>query len=388
MVDSLKSDRLKDIGEYYFSHKLREIEGLNNSGRNILNLGIGNPDFEPPKEVMSALAEALLEPRFNGYQSYKGLPELRVAISTWYKRHFSTTLNPDSEVLPLMGSKEGVMHISMAFLNKGDGALVPNPGYPTYSSVTKLAGGRPIAYQLSEANDYLPEIAELEALDLTQVKLMWINYPHMPTGKECSRSVFNDLIAFCKKHEIILINDNPYGFTLTNEPLSLLEDRSETDLVLELNSLSKSHNMAGWRVGMLCGNADLINTVLTFKSNMDSGMFKPIMRASIEALKQPQNWYDDLNVTYKKRQAKVFEIADLLECTYDRNQVGMFVWTKIPEQEKDGKMYADKLIDLYDIFVPPGMVFGDEGNQHIRFSLCSSEEVWNEVLQRIRKNRR
>lgn len=383
MVDSLKSNRLQGIGEYYFSQKLREIEQLNKEGRDILNLGIGNPDFAPPTEVMDALKEGLSEPKFNGYQSYKGLPELRGAIANWYHKYFKTKLNSETEILPLIGSKEGIMHISMSFLNEGDKVLVPNPGYPTYGSATKLAGGTSVLYELSEEKNYLPDFKRLELLDLTKVKLMWVNYPHMPTGTEATSNLFEDLIAFCKKHEIILINDNPYGFTMTDNVVSILENRSENDLVLELNSLSKSHNMAGWRVGMLCGNADLINTVLTFKSNMDSGMFKPIMRASIAALKQPQSWYDQLNSQYKIRQKKVFEIADKLGCTYSSSQVGMFVWTKIPKEEKDGKTFADKLIEKYNFFVPPGMIFGSQGDQYIRFSLCSDEEIWNEVLRRI-----
>lgn len=387
MVNSLKSDRLNGIGEYYFSHKLREIDQLNKDGRNILNLGIGNPDFAPPKEVMEALREGLSEPKFNGYQSYKGLPELRSAMSEWYQTHFRSELNPETEILPLIGSKEGIMHISMAFLNEGDQALVPNPGYPTYSSVTKLAGGVPVTYTLSEENNYFPDLAQLESTDLTRVKLMWVNYPHMPTGTEGSSQLFQELIEFCKKHSIILVNDNPYGFTMTEKPLSILENRNSADLILELNSLSKSHNMAGWRVGMLCGNIDLINTVLTFKSNMDSGMFKPVMRASIVALKQPQNWYDELNIQYKKRQKKVFEIADLLGCTYSAKQVGMFVWTKIPEGEEDGKTFADKLIEQYNFFVPPGMIFGSQGDKHIRFSLCSDDTIWEEVLKRIKRKK-
>lgn len=386
MVDSLKSNRLTGIGEYYFSQKLREIERLKMGGRNILNLGIGNPDFAPPKEAMDALQEGLLEPKYNGYQSYKGLPELRLGIAEWYTKFFNTTLHPDTEILPLIGSKEGIMHISMALLNDGDHVLVPNPGYPTYASVTKLAGGTPVFYNLSEEKSYLPDFKALETLDLSRVKLMWVNYPHMPTGTESSSDLFEDLIAFCKRHQIILVNDNPYGFTLTDNVNSILESRSENDLVLELNSLSKSHNMAGWRMGMLCGNAELISTVLTFKSNMDSGMFKPVMRAAIAALKQPQSWYDGLNNEYKIRQRKVFEIADKLGCTYAPSQVGMFVWTKIPKGEKDGKTFADKLIEKYNFFVPPGMIFGSQGDQYIRFSLCSNEEVWNEVLRRIEKN--
>jgi LL-diaminopimelate aminotransferase len=383
MVDSIKANRLNGIGEYYFSQKLREITELNKQGRNILNLGIGNPDFAPPKEVMQALVEGFNEPHFNGYQSYKGLPEFRSAISEWYKTYFKTKLDAEREILPLIGSKEGIMHISMAFLNERDQVLVPNPGYPTYASATKLAGGIPVFYGLKEINNYLPDFKELESQDLKKVKLMWVNYPHMPTGTEGSSDLFEDLISFCKKHEIILINDNPYGFTLTDSVVSILENREADSMVLELNSLSKSHNMAGWRVGMLCGNAELINTVLTFKSNMDSGMFKPIMRASIAALKQPQSWYDGLNEQYKKRQKKVFAIAEKLACTYSASQVGMFVWTKIPESGINGKAFADQLIEKYDLFVPPGMIFGSQGNQYIRFSLCSDDTVWEEVLKRI-----
>lgn len=383
MVDLLKSNRLQGIGEYYFSQKLREIAELNKQGRNILNLGIGNPDFAPPKEVMQTLMEGLNEPHFNGYQSYKGLPEFRSAISEWYKTFFKTALDPEREILPLIGSKEGIMHISMAFLNEGDQVLVPNPGYPTYVSATKLAGGVPVYYELKEEKSYLPDFTNLETNDLSKVKLMWVNYPHMPTGTEGSSDLFEDLIAFCKKHKIILINDNPYGFTLTDDLVSILENREPDTMVLELNSLSKSHNMAGWRVGMLCGNAELIDVVLTFKSNMDSGMFKPVMRASIAALQQPQSWYDGLNEQYKKRQKKVFAIADKLDCTYSTSQVGMFVWTKIPGGVSDGKSFADQLIEKYDLFVPPGMIFGDRGDQYIRFSLCSNDEIWDEVLRRI-----
>ena len=295
MVDQLTSNRLSGIGEYYFSQKLREIDALNQEGKNVLNLGIGSPDLDPPEEVKEALVESLADPQFHRYQSYKGIPELRQAFSDWYKKFYRVNLNPDSEILPLIGSKEGIMHISMAFLNEGDEVLIPNPGYPTYSSATKLAGGVPRFYELKEEDNYVPDFAELQSQDISKVKLMWVNYPHMPTGTASTPHLFQELRKFCWENEIILINDNPYSFTMTKEPSSILEGRKEDELLLELNSLSKSHNMSGWRIGTLSGNSDLISKVLIFKSNMDSGMFKPVMKATIAALNLEQSWYDSIN---------------------------------------------------------------------------------------------
>ncbi|MEP5614042.1 MAG: aminotransferase class I/II-fold pyridoxal phosphate-dependent enzyme, partial [Cyclobacteriaceae bacterium] len=312
MVDQLTSNRLSGIGEYYFSQKLREIDGLNREGKNVLNLGIGSPDMEPPAEVKKALVQSLDDPQFHRYQSYKGIPELRTAFSDWYHKFYNVTLNPDSEILPLIGSKEGIMHICMAFLNEGDEVLIPNPGYPTYASAARLAGGTPRFYELDERNNYLPDLSTLEVSDLSRVKLMCVNYPHMPTGTSATIEVFEDLREFCSMHGIILINDNPYSFTLTEKPASILEGRKPEELLLELNSLSKSHNMSGWRIGALSGNAELISKVLIFKSNMDSGMFKPIMKATIEALKLEQSWYDSLNEKYRERKELVLQIADQL----------------------------------------------------------------------------
>lgn len=384
MVDHLTSHRLQGIGEYYFSQKLREIEKLKKNGKNIINLGIGSPDLAPPQSVKKALIDGLEDAQFHRYQSYKGIPELRTAFTNWYQNHYAVSLNPDTEVLPLIGSKEGIIHVCMAFLNDGDHALIPNPGYPTYAAAIKLAGGTPIPYSLTEQNNYLPDFGQLEQSDLSKVKMMWINYPHMPTGTEAQGKNFNEIRAFCQKNEIILINDNPYSFILTDEPKSILKDRESEELVLELNSLSKSHNMAGWRVGVLAGNQHLIEKALVFKSNMDSGMFKPIMQAAVAALNLDPSWYDSINEVYQKRKELVHEIADLLGCEYSKKQVGMFVWAKIPVGEENGETFADQLLDQYEFFVPPGKIFGDEGNQYIRFSLCSNEEILNEVIRRIK----
>lgn len=383
MVEHLTSNRLAGIGEYYFSQKLREVEKLNQMGKNILNLGIGSPDLDPPEEVKKALINGLDDPNFHRYQSYKGIPELRSAFANWYEKFYNVSLDPETEILPLMGSKEGIMHICMAFLNPGDEVLIPNPGYPTYASAVKLAGSTPRYYDLKEQNDYLPDFDALESSDVSKVKLMWVNYPHMPTGTSATPEEFQKIRSFCDKHGIILVNDNPYSFTMTNKPVSILDGKRQDELVLELNSLSKSHNMSGWRIGSLNGNAALIEKVLIFKSNMDSGMFKPVMYATIEALKLEQSWYDSVNEKYNKRRALVYQIADKLGCEYRKDQVGMFVWARIPNGETSGEQFADKLLNEYSLFVPPGMIFGNEGDQYIRFSLCSDPKVFKEVLNRI-----
>ncbi len=383
MVDHLTSNRLAGIGEYYFSQKLREVEQLNKNGADVLNLGIGSPDLDPPESVKAALVSGLADPQFHRYQSYKGLPELRLAFSAWYREFYDVSLDPDSEILPLMGSKEGIMHVSMAFLNEGDEVLIPNPGYPTYASAAKLAGSTPRFYELSEQNDYWPDFDRLESTNIEKVKLMWVNYPHMPTGTPATEELFRKLRTFCVKNEIILVNDNPYSFTMTKSPVSILADRQPHELLLELNSLSKSHNMSGWRIGSLNGNAELIEKVLIFKSNMDSGMFKPVMYATIEALKLEQSWYDSVNEKYNERRELVYQIADKLGCHYREDQVGMFVWARIPKGEENGKQFADKLLKRYSLFVPPGMVFGDAGDQYIRFSLCSDPQIFKEVLKRL-----
>ena len=385
MADQLKSNRLSGIGEYYFSQKLREIDELNAQGKNVLNLGIGSPDMKPPVSVREALVNGFDESNYHQYQSYKGIPDLRAAYAKWYQQHFNVNLNPDTEVLPLIGSKEGIVHISMSLLNRGDQVLVPNPGYPAYRAATSLAEAESIEYPLIEENDYLPDFEALEKLDLSNVKLMWVNYPHMPTGTDGSDELFKQLAAFSKKHNIVIVNDNPYGFILTEDQRSILETSKNGDLILELNSLSKSHNMSGWRVGVLAGNAELIQTVLTFKSNMDSGQFKPVMRAAIAALEEGKDWYELLNKEYRERKELVGQVIDLIGCKMRDAEVGMFAWVKIPEGFEDGIAFTDHLLDNYRIFVPPGSVFGTEGKGFIRFSLCSPKETWKEVIKRIKE---
>ncbi|MEQ8626236.1 aminotransferase class I/II-fold pyridoxal phosphate-dependent enzyme [Ekhidna sp.] len=382
MVDELKAKRLNGIGEYYFSRKLKQIADLNAEGHNVLNLGIGSPDLNPPKNVQEALINGLTEENANQYQSYRGIAELRDAFVKWYNKFFDVSIDSETEILPLIGSKEGIMHICMSLINEGDKVLVPNPGYPSYRSAAKIAGAEVIPYELTEENDYLPDFNELESHD--NIKMMWVNYPHMPTGKDGNEQLFEQLNDYSRRKGVIVINDNPYGFILTNEQNSLLKNRLKSDLVLELNSLSKSHNMAGWRLGVLAGNRDLIQTVLTFKSNMDSGQFKPLMRAAIAALEVEGDWYDGLNKIYTERKSKVLEIADLIDCEVTMEQVGMFVWAKIPSTFDHAETFADHLLNKYRIFVPPGTVFGTAGGQHIRFSLCSDLPVWNEVIDRIK----
>jgi len=384
MAKHLIASRLGEVKEYYFSRKLREIAELRASGVDVLNLGIGSPDMPPAKEVESALIQGLEETGYQQYQSYKGIPELRKAFCDWYHKYFSVELNPETELLPLIGSKEGIMHISMAFVNEGDQVLVPNPGYPSYSSAAKMAGAELVHYALLEENAYYPDFEALEQQDLSKVKIMWVNYPHMPTGADGNEALYEKLLAFSRKYEIIVVNDNPYGFILTEDRKSLLRDRRPEDLVLELSSLSKAHNMAGWRVGALAGNSELIQAVLTFKSNMDSGQFKPVMKAAIAALNLPNSWYEELNVQYRKRRELVFQIASQLGCGYDPKQVGMFVWCTIPNNWDHSESYADHLLDSHQIFIPPGTVFGSEGKKYIRFSLCSDVSVWEEVLKRIK----
>lgn len=385
MVDQLKSNRLSGIGEYYFSKKLREIDELNAQGKNVLNLGIGSPDMKPPASVKEALLESFNESNYHQYQSYKGIPDLRSAFAKWYQAHFNVELKSETEVLPLIGSKEGIIHISMSLLNKGDQVLVPNPGYPAYHAATSLAEAEAIDYALREENDYLPDFDALEKLDLSNVKLMWVNYPHMPTGTDGSKELFEKLIEFSRKHSIVIVNDNPYGFILTKDQRSILESRKNGDLMLELNSLSKSHNMSGWRVGVLAGNAELIQTVLTFKSNVDSGQFKPVMRAAIAALNEGKEWYESLNQEYRERKALVSQVIDLIGCEMQADEVGMFAWVRIPDGFEDGISFTDHLLGKYRIFVPPGSIFGSEGDAYIRFSLCSPKQIWQEVIKRIKE---
>ena len=381
------SRRLEGIGEYYFSQKLREIDELNKQGKNIINLGIGSPDLPPHPDVIKTLQEESAKPNVHAYQSYKGSPVLRKAISDWYKKWYDVELNPDTEILPLIGSKEGIMHICMTYLDKGDEVLVPNPGYPTYRSAVKLAGGKCVDYNLKEKNNYEPDFNKLSKKKLGKVKLMFVNYPQMPTGRAPSKELFEKIVAFGKENNILVIHDNPYSFILNAEPMSLLSVEGAKEVVMELNSLSKSHNMAGWRVGMLCGAKERIDEVLRFKSNMDSGMFLPVQLAAAKALTLGKEWQDEVNSIYKARREKVFEMLDLQKCKYSRQQVGLFVWAKIPSTYKDGYELSDEILYNSNVFITPGGIFGDGGEKYIRVSLCGSIERFEEAKARIQNSK-
>ena len=377
------ADRLNTVEEYYFSKKLREVNLLKSQGKPIINLGIGSPDMEPPARVIAAINESMKDAIAHKYQSYQGLPELREAMTGFYKEHFGVSLSPLTEVLPLMGSKEGIMHISMAFLNEGDEVLIPNPGYPTYESVTRLVGAIPVFYDLVAENDWCPDLVALEKSNLSKVKLMWVSYPHMPTGATASNKVFEDIIAFAKRHNILVVNDNPYSFVLNDYPRSILKYKGAKDVCLELNSLSKTFNMAGWRVGMVLGKTEYINAILKVKSNMDSGMFYGIQKGAIEALKCSKMWFTSLNSVYEERREKVWELAKALNCTYDKSATGLFVWAKLPSHLTSEK-FIDKVLKDYSIFIAPGTIFGSNGEGYIRFSLCACVEELQEAITRVK----
>lgn len=375
--------RLEGIGEYYFSQKLREIDEMNKAGKQVINLGIGSPDMPPHPDVIKALNDEAMKPNQHAYQNYKGSPVLRNAISAWYKKWYDVELDAGTQILPLIGSKEGVMHICMTYLNEGDLVLIPNPGYPTYRSAAKIAGGEVLEYTLSKAHNWFPDFKAIEKNDLQKVKLMFVNYPHMPTGQLPTKALFEQLVAFAKKHSILLVHDNPYSFILNDEPMSLLSVDGAMDVAIELNSLSKSHNMAGWRIGMLAGNAERINEVLRFKSNMDSGMFLPVQLAAAKALELGQQWHDEVNSVYKSRREKVFKLLQLLNCSFDISQAGMFVWAAIPGGYKDGYELSDKILYGANVFLTPGAIFGSAGDQYVRVSLCSTEHKIEEAIERI-----
>lgn len=378
----VKAKRLQNVKEYYFSTKLREVAGLINEGKPIINIAIGNPDLAPSQGVLDAIQNSLTHQKAHGYQSYQGLPLLRDAISSFYKNNYRVSLDATSEILPLMGSKEGIMHISMAFLNEGDAVLIPNPGYPTYTSVSNLVGAEPIFYDLTADSNWEPDFDLLEKQDLSRVKLMWINYPHMPTGAPATKALYEKFVAFAKKHQILLVNDNPYSFILNDNPLSILEIDGAKEVALELNSLSKTFNMAGWRVGMLLGNPELIKTVLQVKSNMDSGMFFGIQQGAITALKLSSEWYNKINAIYAMRREIVWKMLDKLNCTYDKNSVGMFVWAKLPDGISTDECVDDLLYNK-NIFITPGTIFGSNGEGFIRLSLCVNEDQLTEALERL-----
>ncbi|GLU42573.1 pyridoxal phosphate-dependent aminotransferase [Allomuricauda sp. NBRC 101325] len=377
------ADRLNTVQEYYFSKKLREVRGLVAQGKPIINMGIGSPDLAPSPLVLETLRDSITDAGAHQYQSYQGLPQLREAIADFYLQKFDVTVDPESEILPLMGSKEGIMHISMAFLNVGDEVLLPNPGYPTYASVTNLVGAVAVNYDLTAENGWFPDLEALTKKDLSKVKLMWISYPHMPTGATATLEQLKLLIDFAKKHEILLVNDNPYSFVLSSNPTSILSIDGAKECTLELNSLSKTFNMAGWRVGMVLGSAEHINAVLKVKSNMDSGMFYGIQKGAIAALQSGPEWFEELDNVYTKRRELMFQLADKLGCTYDKNAVGMFVWCKLPEGAEASEAFIDKVLYDKDIFIAPGTIFGSNGEGYIRFSLCVKEEKIKEAIERF-----
>lgn len=378
--------RLQRTEEYYFSKKLREIDEMNRNGAQVINLGIGSPDLPPHPEVIKTLQEQAALATTHGYQNYKGAPALRQAMADWYARYYRVTINPNTEILPLIGSKEGIVHICMTYLQEGDQALIPNPGYPAYTSAVTITGATPVTYELSPENNWMPDLEELEKTDLSAVKLMWINYPHMPTGTLASPELFQKIIEFGRKHEILICHDNPYSFILNDNPKSIMEVPNAMDIAIELNSLSKSSNMAGWRIGMLIANEKRIAQIMKFKSNMDSGMFLPMQLAAAKALSLDKEWYTQLNQEYRIRRNKVFEIMDLLNCSYDINQVGLFVWAKIPSGFENSYQLCDDVLYKAHVFITPGGIFGTAGEQFIRISLCAKVEVYELAIERIRKS--
>ena len=385
----MTAKRLEGIGEYYFSQKLREIDELNRQGRQVINLGIGSPDMPPHPDVIKTLQDESAKPNVHAYQNYKGSPVLRKAIAAWYKTWYAVTLNPDTEILPLIGSKEGIMHICMTYINEGDDVYVPNPGYPTYRSAAKLAGGNIVEYTLEENNNWLPDFEKLEKLISSSKKnqstrLLFVNYPHMPTGQLPTQSFFEALVAFAKANQLLIVHDNPYSFILNNRPASLLSVEGAKEVAVELNSLSKSQNMAGWRVGMLCGARERIDEVLRFKSNMDSGMFLPVQLAAATALMLGGEWYDSINTMYKNRREKVFALLQLLNCSFSPGQAGMFVWAKIPGSCKDGYALSDEVLYTSNVFITPGGIFGSAGKDYVRVSLCCTEQKIDESINRIK----
>lgn len=378
------AEHIKNISEYYFSVKLAEVAQLNAEGKEIIGLGVGAPDRMPSPQTIDALCREAQLPDAHAYQPYTGIPELRRAYAGWYEKMYETCLAPD-EVLPLIGSKEGILHISMAFLNAGDGVLVPNPGYPTYTSVSQLLRAKVLQYDLLENNGWQPDFDALERIDLSGVKLMWVNYPNMPTGANASRALFRKLVDFGKRHGIVICHDNPYSFILNKEPMSILSIEGAKEICIELNSLSKSHNMSGWRMGMLASNAQFVKWVLKAKSNIDSGQFKPMQLAAIAALSNSREWHDEMNRIYAERRLWAEKIMELLDCTYDRSQVGLFVWAKLPEGALGSKEFIDEILYNARVFITPGAIFGSNGERYIRISLGASVEKLKEAHERIKR---
>ena len=372
------------VSEYYFSKKLKEVAEMNARGLDVINLGVGSPDLPPAEDAVEILCNSARQANTHGYQPYVGILELRKAFADWYKKWYNVDLNPNTEIQPLIGSKEGILHISLAFLNQGDGVLIPNPGYPTYSSVSHLVEAKIIPYDLKEENQWQPDFAALEKTDLTNVKLMWVNYPHMPTGTPATRELFEKLVAFGKKHNIVVVNDNPYSFILNDHPMSILEIEGAKEICIEMNSLSKSHNMPGWRMAMLASNSQFVQWILKVKSNVDSGQFKPMMLAAAQALQAPKAWYDGMNKVYQQRRKIAEKMMEALNCRFDPKQSGLFLWGKIPSEYENSEVLADEILNKARVFITPGFIFGSNGNNYIRISLCCKEEQLQEALNRVK----
>ena len=376
--------RLETVQEYYFSRKLKEVAEMNAKGLDVISLGIGSPDMPPSENTIKKLCETAPLPNVHGYQPYVGIPELRQGFADFYKRWYNVELNPATEIQPLIGSKEGILHVTLAFVNPGEKVLVPNPGYPTYSSLSTLLGAEVVYYDLKEGQNWQPDFEALENMDLTDVKLMWVNYPNMPTGANASVELLEKLVAFAKKHNIVVVNDNPYSLILNRKPLSIMQIEGAKDCCIEFNSMSKSHNMPGWRVGMIAANPTFIQWILKVKSNIDSGMFRPLQLAAAEALHNEDSWHEAMNIDlYGKRRAVAEQIMDILGCTYDKNQVGMFVWGKIPAQLNDVEELTEKILHEARVFITPGFIFGSNGARYIRISLCATEQKLKQALNRI-----
>lgn len=378
------ADRLTLVSEYYFSRKLKEVAALNAQGMDIISLAIGSPDMPPSPQTIDKLCEVAKQPDAHGYQPTMGTPELRQAMAGFYNRWYGVQLNPQTEVLPLIGSKEGILHVTLAFVNPGDEVLVPNPGYPTYTSLSKLLGAKVVNYNLVEANGWQPDFDELEQMDLSKVKLMWTNYPNMPTGGNARRETYERLVDFAKKHHIVVVNDNPYSFILNEEHLSILQVEGAKDCCIEFNSMSKSHNMPGWRVGLCATNAQFISWILKVKSNVDSGTFRGLQLAAATAYDNSDEWHQEANIdTYRRRRHYAEQIMETLHCSYDPHQVGMFLWGKIPDQYNDVEQLTEKVLHDARVFITPGFIFGSNGKRYIRISLCAKEEKLQEALTRI-----
>lgn len=376
--------RLASVSEYYFSKKLKEVAQMNAEGKDVINLGVGSPDMPPSEATIRTLCDNAWNPDGHGYQSYTGIPELRKGFADWYQRWYGVTLDPATEILPLIGSKEGILHVTLAFVNPGEEVLVPNPGYPTYTSLSKLLGVEVIPYNLKEENGWMPDFEELEQMDMSRVKLMWVNYPNMPTGAGATPELYERLADFAFRKNIIIVNDNPYSFILNDRPIGILSAPHAKECCIELNSMSKSHNMPGWRIGMLAANAQFIQYILKVKSNIDSGMFRAMQLAAATALQADEDWYEGNNRNYRSRRCTAEEMMQTLGCTYDKSQTGMFLWGKIPDRYKDVEELTEKILHEANVFVTPGFIFGSNGARYLRISLCCKEEKLKEALRRIK----